>query len=855
MPSTVNGIGTHYYGKKEAVSRAGTCQHCGARVNLESYTTRLWFVIVFIPIIPLKRVRLLDYCPKCSRHWVTNPEQYEMSRQLAVSGAMDKYREQPSVEAAMVVHAQFLSFHMHSEADQFREAVLTQYPKSAELHAGLASHLDQTGRWIEATPLYEKALELQPALPEARASIAWRRQNENRLDEAYDLLDFLRKPGAAHSFNLGQLESLAQAYQAAGNHERTLELCAHLLSEFPSAGDQFAFRKMVLKSERALHRSPSLLPEKTMSLRGLFDSKSGTHAPWVRWTVFGGIVAVLFAIGMAGMNEYRRTHRTLHVINAFADPILVSVDGGPEVSVSQRTPLPISEGTHTLRMKGLVTREAEITLHSGYWTRWTYSPAWAFNIERMSPLVATTLFYAANPTPSDGKWLNETELSFVPHVDYLFEEPPQSIQVEGKNRVVTKVHLGTVSMPPTTLFVGLQGSPDSDVAMRFAEGHLNRNPNDASLLTAYLGRAKGEQEERRVTEFLKGGLWKTPISVVWHRAYQNLKSVRSDPTDLVADYDRHLAASPNDAALLYLRGRVGGNRAEQLKFFRQADQNAPQLGWPSMALAYDEANRGEWAQAKIWCDKANTALHTDPSFRGLRHVVRMANGESGSMEAEYRQQLQSKDYGEVLLSLFCLADVQAAQGKQDQVRQTLREWLARMAGRDVSPENMSMFDPLISYLCADVDSIRKQLEQPTPGARPEFLFQGLLAVAEPDAALKLEGRNDSDDGWETHLAVSLSYALAGNPAEADAWRARACTALLAGDHDEKRAAALLSRAEAPTDEELDEIVLRINDTSLLVAALARQFPDRRQELSQRAQRLNISRLHPYLLVKRAVEEP
>ena len=119
MPTTVNGVGTHYYGKRDVASRLGTCRNCGAHTKLESYETRLWFVILFIPVIPLKRVRLLDYCPSCQRHWVANPEQYEMSRQLAVSGAMEKYRDQPSVDAALVVHAQLLSFHMHPEADTF----------------------------------------------------------------------------------------------------------------------------------------------------------------------------------------------------------------------------------------------------------------------------------------------------------------------------------------------------------------------------------------------------------------------------------------------------------------------------------------------------------------------------------------------------------------------------------------------------------------------------------------------------------------------------------------------------------------------------------------------------------------
>src|SRR6185503_4471094 len=67
MPTTYNGIGLHYYGKKNVQKRSAPCPHCGNAVELISYDTRLWFVVVFIPVIPLKRKRIVDYCPACTR--------------------------------------------------------------------------------------------------------------------------------------------------------------------------------------------------------------------------------------------------------------------------------------------------------------------------------------------------------------------------------------------------------------------------------------------------------------------------------------------------------------------------------------------------------------------------------------------------------------------------------------------------------------------------------------------------------------------------------------------------------------------------------------------------------------------
>ncbi len=38
MPTTYNGIGTHYYGKKNLQKRAANCPHCGNKVELSSLT-------------------------------------------------------------------------------------------------------------------------------------------------------------------------------------------------------------------------------------------------------------------------------------------------------------------------------------------------------------------------------------------------------------------------------------------------------------------------------------------------------------------------------------------------------------------------------------------------------------------------------------------------------------------------------------------------------------------------------------------------------------------------------------------------------------------------------------------------
>src|SRR6187399_418308 len=120
MPGTVNGCGTHYYGKKNLEKRLGPCRHCGRSVGLESYDTRLFVVFVFIPIFPLKRMRIIDQCPACTWHYATEADKWETAKQLEVSGAMEKFRASPTPESAMAAHQQLMNFHQLGEAAEFR---------------------------------------------------------------------------------------------------------------------------------------------------------------------------------------------------------------------------------------------------------------------------------------------------------------------------------------------------------------------------------------------------------------------------------------------------------------------------------------------------------------------------------------------------------------------------------------------------------------------------------------------------------------------------------------------------------------------------------------------------------------
>src|SRR6516162_8985803 len=129
MPSTVNGIGTTYYGTKNLSVRTGTCEFCRRVVNLRSYDTRLWFVVVFIPVIPLGRKRIFDQCPVCTKHRAMKANDYDDLKRARIVEVTEQFQADPSAQNALAAHATILQFREFDQADKFRKAAIPLFSK------------------------------------------------------------------------------------------------------------------------------------------------------------------------------------------------------------------------------------------------------------------------------------------------------------------------------------------------------------------------------------------------------------------------------------------------------------------------------------------------------------------------------------------------------------------------------------------------------------------------------------------------------------------------------------------------------------------------------------------------------
>ena len=104
MPATINGIGTSYYGKKNATQANGICDRCKQPSALASYETGHYFVVLFIPLIPLGRKQIIDYCPRCSGHRVMPLRQWTELKQQTLAQSTDNLASHVSDAGAALQH-------------------------------------------------------------------------------------------------------------------------------------------------------------------------------------------------------------------------------------------------------------------------------------------------------------------------------------------------------------------------------------------------------------------------------------------------------------------------------------------------------------------------------------------------------------------------------------------------------------------------------------------------------------------------------------------------------------------------------------------------------------------------------
>lgn len=843
MPTRVNGIGTAYHGSSNLQAHDSVCEHCRRGGKLRNYETRLWFTVLFIPVIPLKRYQILNYCPSCTWHQAIPLVEWERIRDQSVQESADKWAEnRTDPEAAMQMHATLASFQKRAEADRLAGLMLERFGNDPKVQFYVGGWYEHTGKGAAADACFTRAFELDPNHLAARRAVALGHIEQGRVNEARKLLGPLEPP--APEFEPGVFYLLAKAYQNHQQHQEALDVFKMLLEASPGLARDKEFRNQMRRSEQALGVESSAVPAD----------------PFWRSPVFGWSAAIAAAVvAIVGWNFYIEHHRTVHVVNGLPVPINVTIDGTQTVPVApgQRALVSVAEGSHQAQVAAPAGQRPPVTfaVSSGWFDRFFKKPVWVLDPTNSAAVFWQSAEYSAKPAGNAGgfRWHVGESFTNYPHVDFLFQELPDSLSVDNSTQTVTKTRVDVAQIQPMvllTMFASTDGL--SKNLLPFIEAHLEAQPDDRMLLAAYAACSMEHPEEQdRCRRFVSTKLSDRPVRVDWHRCYQDLGQRAGDLLKLIGQYDELLKTDPQNSMLLYLRGRLDPDETQAQEFYVRSTAAEPNNPYPWYAQAYRDQTWGEFTKARQELIEACRLSSNDPLMCSQLVDLRFACGEQDALVKELRDKLQKEPQD--ITSHLMLLESLAALGRIDEARAVHQEFARMVQNPNGTAWLGNQSEWALLYLEGNYPGLLLKaplLDDPQSRSRAQFEAQLELGQIENLSAGSVPRFKRPA---QRELLLSLAWSQKGDAARAAEARTRAIALLNSGTYHDRRAAELLAAGPDLKAGEGEQLVLDTEMKRILLVALADVCPAHRSPLLAMAEKLNYRREFPHHFLTQTID--
>ncbi len=797
MPSTINGIGTRYYGRTQVQVFALPCAACRKVTRRSSFDCGLYFTLLYLPLLPLGRRHVTDMCSGCTAHRAVSLARWRAGKEEAHRAAREKLAG-GGRDGLLDALAHAIAYESPALFDEVREAAArSPAGADAELQLALGDAAEMFGRWEVAARTYDAAL----PLPGARFALARLHVQEGRPEEAWPLVRAQLEAGDEDA--LPELEQLVRGLQAHGRHDTALAAIAVGEELFPDWGESRPARALFRKSDKlrgstkpvgTLPRRPEVRPEP--EARPLAAALPGV---FVLLLLAGLLVGFLYST-----RTFERAHRVA-VVNSLGVPYTYLLDGEPHELPPGVGRVVLEEGVRTIEVPALGLPAASLDFTLSWSERASGDGSFVLNPDRLAMLFEERIAYAESHR-------GEFDTYLIPHagalfhqlsaIDYFFQEPPELLGGGGEVAYRTVVYARN-DLSLLARARELEPEPRADY-LRLA---LAIFPEETRLLSE-LSELLGEEGS---LELVEPWLDDRPTHVDFHRVYQRVKS-RLDPGhDLVAEYRARVAADSTDAGLRYLYGRLlrGAAADSQLVRARELD---PALAHPYLAEAFAALSRGGWSRA---LRAAEQALERQPGlYEAEAHRIHalLALGRRDealdALDAWFDEDQSNWALERMLHTLVWSAREEEAEALYRQVLVSLGESLRDLRGK--------LLRAWMTWAAGRREEAAAQFLR--LGGPREQLIAGLL---KPDLLLAVRSVRSSEDAFLVYAAARH----AGDEKVAErAWSAG--LEALAQSRAEVRALGPLFEAATLDLEAVLALELFPSAKVLYLTALGYRFPDR-----------------------------
>ncbi len=847
MPSVVEGIGTWYYGKHCVHRRKDVCSFCNAVGELASYDTTLYFVVFFIPLFPLGRKRVLEECPYCKKHRVLPLAQWEAAKEADTARMLEALQRDPddreTILGALGLAAQYQDETLFNKL----AGTLAEHRKEdAAIQAQLGYGYSYFVRYAEA----EQAL---------RAALAVEDNADLRRDLALVLLKQLR-PEEARPYlqrildnrvreEAGLIYLLVEAYQARGLHREALEVMDQRDEAFPDLAADKDYKKQRKTSLRYQDSGRPVKPA-MLSESGQAGYREGGVGARVAKIVGPALVLGLLAVYL-GSALWIGQARKVYVVNGLDKAYAVTINGAEHtLPPGAATPLRVAEGEVTVEFRGAAVPLEPVScrVETPFFSRPFANRTFVINPDQLALLVWEQAEYSEVPRPVQAP--SQLQVGKVLHafegLDLEFAPFPLQVKAKkGQTVRKTRVDLEPNLTTETRLELLTSEMRDPSEQLAYARRWLRLDPDNVLFLTWYLSRVKDDES----LAFLRPGLAERPVRVEWHRAYQNLMGKLSPQRDLRPEYEKLVQETKNHPESVYLLGRILDTEAAD-KFFRQAAEAVPPSPYAVHALGFDALCRGQFAEAVARIEQAVQLRTDNPFFQLTLTTALLGAGQFDKLLERLGERQRGPDPNPMVLAEK--VRIYAAKGDDANAEATVQQALLAFNRPHAILERASL-QTLMNLVRAaarnDVTGYLTAAEQLPDRTRFEVAFlRGMLRDATAAVDDKQEERVVAQHGL---LFLAAHKAKNAKLAE-EQWQ-KLLASLAKSDRHSVRLSKLLAAGEPPNADLVRRLPIDPRDKRVVLAAIARHYPEQAQGLLELARKLDFQRDEISLCLRKVLE--
>lgn len=680
MAFTINGIGTTHVTKRNLHQHPGVCEQCGRSATLRNYVTLYAFCIIFVPIIPLRKLRINKHCNRCDRFYQRSLKEWKQEvmeiDELLRDGLNGSANRDKIIEGLIRI----LNAHSLQVFERYLDQIGETYKSDAEIQGLLAATLLNFGEYVRAYDYAIHAFGLEQS-DNHRELVAIVAMNTGKLDESRAGLQFILNKNVEEKYSL--LHVLVECFQEQGRHENALALLDDIDKAFPQKSQSRESRRLRKLSEK--HRATGK-PVKSRILN------SGSGGGLNKGVIAAAVLLVIGIFALAVM--FMPKSGSIYLMNGLPADYTVEIDGEAFViPAAEVVPIPLDNGTHTAHVtnEALGIQDVTFDVQMSFLDRIVSRRVQVINPDKYGYVYWEDIPYAENVTPEVEEryvtelYTDETEYTFT-GIHFVFEPSPEEITLGAEDMSMRQALTNYCSADyyETADYIGDYESEER--LLRYLDIVLKLGAADENLhyITNYY------LEADKAVAILEPTLEDYLNDVEYQRAYQDVAKYVYDSDELYQRYKAFKLENPDNSDLIYLAGRtMASPESAEIQYRRSFQGRDNPSKWGHWAYINALLSQAKFEEANSVADRFRPEFLTEERRRLLNNITWLGLKQYDEITIPFESMLGTsadnddqkyKDHDDVLIA-YCLAGDRAGADR-------FVEWI----GTTSDPEQQAYFE-------------------------------------------------------------------------------------------------------------------------------------------------------------------